>query len=105
MQFTRKTDLLVFQPLHLLTIGYITVQEECIGFELLFVFLLFIYIFVYLSIYLHFLPYTAGSFHRDYTRLTGPLCMIKFFLSCRKARYIYRVIIGKIFIQFVQSHS
>ena len=33
MQFTRKTDLLVFQPLHLLTIGYITVQEKCIGFK------------------------------------------------------------------------
>ena len=44
MQFTRKTDLLVFQPLHLLTIGYITVQEKCIGFKLLFV---FFYSFIY----------------------------------------------------------
>ena len=51
MQFTRKTDLLVFQPLHLLTIGYITVQEECIGFKLLFVFILFIFL-ICLFIYL-----------------------------------------------------
>ena len=55
MQFTRKTDLLVFQPLHLLTIGFITVQEKCIGFKLL-LRIYFIYLFTIVAVYGRIFP-------------------------------------------------